>query len=285
VTPEVRVAAAEADLPAIAEVAAATGQDDDWGGTNPGYLRHLMTYGRVVVADVAGSVVGFGAVQQIGTGSDAVTILCDLFVDPAVQGRGCGRAMLSNLWNGAARRMTFSSLNSRAMPLYTSFGLDAWWPLLYLHGPTDRLPIVTEWAVESVTPEAAAGYELGWTGSDRLPDLRAWAARPGGACVLVSADDEAIAAGAVRNSGRDRGIVHLSISPAADDSTAAAVVLLTLAHLTGPEASAHVCLPAPHPAVRALLAAGWQFDEFDVFMATDIGLIDPRRAVPSPAQA
>jgi hypothetical protein len=46
-----------------------------------------------------------------------------------------------------------------------------------------------------------------------------------------------------------------------------------------------VCLPAPHPAVRALLAAGWQFDEFDLFMASEPGLLDPRRAVPSPGQA
>jgi hypothetical protein len=37
--------------------------------------------------------------------------------------------------------------------------------------------------------------------------------------------------------------------------------------------------------VRALLAAGWRSDEFDLFMATDPGLINPRRAVPSPAQA
>jgi hypothetical protein len=40
-----------------------------------------------------------------------------------------------------------------------------------------------------------------------------------------------------------------------------------------------------HPAVRALLAAGWQFDEFDLFMATSPDLLDPRRAVPSPALA
>jgi hypothetical protein len=48
---------------------------------------------------------------------------------------------------------------------------------------------------------------------------------------------------------------------------------------------AHVCLPAPHPAVRALLAAGWRFDEFDLFMATEAGRLDARRAVPSPALA
>jgi hypothetical protein len=63
-------------------------------------------------------------------------------------------------------------------------------------------------------------------------------------------------------------------------------VLLTLARLQGPESElAHVCLPAPHPAVRALLAAGWRFDEFDLFMASEPGLLDPRRTVPSPALA
>jgi hypothetical protein len=34
-----------------------------------------------------------------------------------------------------------------------------------------------------------------------------------------------------------------------------------------------------------LLAGGWRFDEFDLFMATEPAPIDPRRAVPSPAQA
>jgi hypothetical protein len=46
-----------------------------------------------------------------------------------------------------------------------------------------------------------------------------------------------------------------------------------------------VCLPGPHPAVRALLAAGWRVEEFDLFMATEPDLLNPRRAVPSPAIA
>jgi hypothetical protein len=76
------------------------------------------------------------------------------------------------------------------------------------------------------------------------------------------------------------------MSPAVDDGTAAGVVLQMLAQLAGPAAHpAHVYLPAPHPAVRPLLAAGWQFDEFDLFMATAPDLLDPRRAVPSPGQA
>ena len=244
-----------------------------------------MAVGRVVVAEQAGSVVGFGAVEQIGTGPGAVTMLCDLFVDPAAHGRGLGRAMLADLWAGAGRRMTFSSLHAHAVPLYTSFGLDAWWPLLYLHGPTDRLPVIAGLRRSGITPGVAAGHEARWTGTDRHADLQEWAAMPGGEAVAVSRDDEVLAAGVVVRRGAARGIVHLAISPAADDSSAAAVVLLTLAELDTDGSTASVCLPAPHPAVRALLAAGWRSDEFDLFMATEPTLIDPRRAVPSPAQA
>jgi GNAT superfamily N-acetyltransferase len=278
--------ATEGDFAAIAAVTVATGQHDDWGGSNPAYLWHLLCHGRVVVAELAGKVAAFGAVRQIGTGDDAVSMLCDLFVDPAAQGNGCGRVMLTDLWAQARRKMTFSSLHANAIPLYTSFGLDAWWPLLYMHGDAARLPVINELTAETATAGRVAGYELRWTGADRLADHEAWAARPGGESVLVSRDADVIAAGTVVNSGPDRGIVHFVISPAADDGAAAAAVLLTLAQLNGTESEvAHVCLPAPHPAVRALLAAGWRFDEFDLFMATEPGLLDPRRTVPSPALA
>ena len=195
--------------------------------------------------------------------------------------------MLAYLWSDATRKMTFSSLHSHAAPLYTSFGLDAWWPLLYLRGDPGRLPVSNEWTVESVSAALVAKRERDWTGVARAAEHQAWAARPGGTSLLVSRAGQVIGAGAVITSGADRGIVHFAMSPAVDDGAAAGLVLQTLAQLAGPPAqqTAHVCLPAPHPAVRALLAAGWQFDEFDLFMATAPGLLDPRRAVPSPGQA
>ena len=55
--------------------------------------------------------------------------------------------------------------------------------------------------------------------------------------------------------------------------------------LAGASFAQQVCLPAPHPAVRALLAAGWHNDDLDLYMATEPDLLDPRRAVPSPALA
>ena len=49
--------------------------------------------------------------------------------------------------------------------------------------------------------------------------------------------------------------------------------------------AARVCLPAPHHATRALLRSGWRVEEFDLHMASDPGLIDPYRLVPSAALA
>jgi GNAT superfamily N-acetyltransferase len=277
--------ATPADLTAIAAVTAATDQLDDWAGGNPDYVRHLMSHGQVVVAELNGPVAGFGATLQLGTGPDAVSMLCDLFVDPAAQGAGCGRAMLSRLWPGTARRMTFSSLHASAVPLYASFGLDPWWPLLYLRGDIRRLPSQPGWEAERSSASQAAAAELHWTGIDRSADHRAWAAQPAGGCVLVRQDGELAAAGTVMNGGTDRGIVHLSMPPAAGNDAAAAAVLTVLAGLEDPAAEARACLPGPHPAVRQLLAAGWRLDEFDLFMATEPGLMDPSRAVPSPGQA
>jgi ribosomal protein S18 acetylase RimI-like enzyme len=107
--------AQDGDLARIAAIATDTGQSEDWGGANSAYVRHLMRGGRVVVAVAGDAVVGFGAVQQIGTGAGAISMLCDLFVDPAAHGSGYGRAMLSELWGAARRRMTFSSLHARGL--------------------------------------------------------------------------------------------------------------------------------------------------------------------------
>jgi hypothetical protein len=61
--------------------------------------------------------------------------------------------------------MTFSSLHGHALPLYASFGLDAWWPLLYLRGRVDAVPAPDGWQVESATPVEVAALELAWTGA------------------------------------------------------------------------------------------------------------------------
>ena len=277
--------AAEADLAAIAAVATATGQVEEWSGSDPAYIRHLLAHGLVLVAEREGGVAGFGATLRIGDGPAAVTMLCDLFVNPEAHGLGIGQALLAALWEPASPRMTFSSLHAHALPVYTRAGLDAWWPLLYLGGHPGALPRAPRWTVAATSPEEVAALEAEWTGIDRSADHRAWAARPGGQPVTARHGAAMLAAGTVAGEAAEYGIAHLALSPAAGDGEAVDAVLAVLAVLDPPGGRARVCLPGPHPAVRPLLTAGWHVGFLDVFMATDPSLLDPRRAVPSPAMA
>ena len=222
-----------ADLPRIAAVALATGQEEEWGGADPAYMTHLLAHGTVVVGVTGGSVIGFGATRQLGSGPSAVSVLCDLFVDPRKHGSGCGRAMLAELWPGGGRRMTFSSLHGHALPLYTSFGLDAWWPLLYLRGRVDALPAPPGWRAEAATAAEVAARELAWSGLDRSDDHLAWARRPGGAGVLVRRDGQVLAAGTVGGAGGEYGVTHLALAPSAGGDDTAAAVRAVLAGLQG----------------------------------------------------
>jgi GNAT superfamily N-acetyltransferase len=266
-------------------IAMATGQDEDWDEVYPGYIRHLMAHGSLLVAERAGAVTGFGATVQIGTEPQVICMLTDLFVDPAAQGTGTGRAILAALWPGEQRRMTFSSLHANALPLYTSFGVDAWWPLLYLRGSVRRLRMPPGWSVAPAQPEQAAALERDWTGFDRTTEHRFWAGWPGGGAVVASLDGQPAATGTTGGAGPEFGICHLAADSRAGDDLARDAVVAVLSWLEPADGRARVCLPAPHPATRSLLRAGWRVEEFDLHMASEPGLIDPRRLCPSPALA
>ena len=126
-----------------------------------------------------------------------------------------------------------------------------------------------------------AAAEQRWTGVDRSADHRAWAARPHGQPVRAFWHGELAAAGTAAGHGAEYGLAHLATAP---DVPAGDAVLAVLASLDAPDGRARVCLPGPHPAVRPLFAAGWRHEDSDVFMASDPGLLDPRRAVPSPGR-
>jgi GNAT superfamily N-acetyltransferase len=260
------------DLPQIIAIAKAAGQDEDWTEVFPSYVSHLMARGSLLVAERAGAVIGYGGTLQISAGSQAISMLTDLFVDPAVHGSGAGRTLLGELWGGAERRMTFSSLHANALPLYTSFGVDAWWPLLYLRGDVRRLDMPPGWSVAAAAPENAAALERQWTGADRSADHLFWAGRP-------------TAAGTTGGAGPEFGICHLVADPAASPDVAANGVLAVLSWLRPANGEARVCLPAPHRATRALLRSGWRVEEFDLHMASEPGLVDPYRLAPSAALA
>ena len=249
------------------------------------YVGWLLASGRLLVAVHRGALAGFGATRQIGACPAAVSMLCDLFVHPDAHGLGIGQAVLAELWRDEPRRMTFSSLHAHALPLYTRFGVDAWWPLLYLAGPVAAVRAPDGWSVSVSGPAEVAAAELGWTGVDRAADHRAWAARPHGFPALLRRDGALVAAGTVAGHGDEYGIVHLAVAPELDGAGARDAVLTLLAGLDAPEGRAMVCLPAPHPAVRPLLGAGWRVSDKDLYMASEPDLLDARRAVPSPSAA
>ncbi|MGI9005083.1 MAG: GNAT family N-acetyltransferase [Streptosporangiaceae bacterium] len=273
------------DLGAITAVAKATGQDEDWENVYPDYLGHLLEHGTLLVAQRDGAVTGFGATLRIGSGAGAIAMLTDLFVQPAAHGSGTGRAILTRLWDGEPRKMTFASLHAHALPLYASFGVDAWWPLLNLRGGVRRLRMPDGWSVSPAGPDLVSGLERDWTGTDRAAEHRMWARWPAGTGLIASLDGEPAAAGSAGGAGPEYGISHLAMRSAASDDTARDAVLAVLASLEPPGGQARACLPAPHPATRPLLAAGWRVAVFDLHMSSHFGLIDARRAVPSAALA
>lgn len=272
-------------LPAIIGIAKATGQDEDWDRVYPSYLGHLIDHGRLLVADRGGLVTGFGATIEVGTGSQAICMLTDLFVDPAAHGTGTGRAILAELWSGTQRRMTFSSMHANALPLYTSFGVDAWWPLLYLRGDVRRLTTPPGWTVAAAQPEEVAELERDWTGVDRTSEHRLWSGWPAGSSLVASTDGTPAAAGSTGGARHEYGICHLAASPALNGEGAGNAVLAVLSRLSPADGQARVCLPAPHRATRPLLRSGWRIEEFDLHMASEPGLIDPFRLVPNAALA
>jgi GNAT superfamily N-acetyltransferase len=286
--------AARDDLDVIAAIALATGQDEDWDAVFPGYLRHLMAHGTLLVAERDGTVTGYGGTLRIGAGRARTCMLTDLFVNPAVHGTGTGRALLGALFADEPRRMTFSSLHSHAVPLYTSCGMDAWWPLLYLTGDVRTLASPAGWSVTAADADRVGALERNWTGIDRTRDHRFWTTWPGGSGVIARLDGQEAAAGSVGGAGAEFGICHLALAESASAPPEVAIrravaardaVLAVLSWLEPAGGRARVCLPAPHPATRDLLAAGWRVEEFDLHMASQFDLIDARRAVPSPALA
>ena len=96
-------AATAADFPAIAKVAVATGQDEEWAGSDPAYLAWLLAtagcWSPCGTARWPGSAPPGGS----ATGPAAVSMLCDLFVHPDAHGQGIGQAMLAQLWDGTSR--------------------------------------------------------------------------------------------------------------------------------------------------------------------------------------
>jgi GNAT superfamily N-acetyltransferase len=266
------------DAAEIARIADANGQHEEDTGRDPRYLAHLASHGRVLIAETGGRALGFAATRRLGE----ATMLCDLFVDPAMHGAGIGRRLLRHAFEPNSQRATFSSQDPRAMPLYASFGLAPRWPLLYLSGNPARLAEGAAGAqprpatAQETTPQEAAAAERALTGLDRLPDYLHWAGGPDSGGLVIEREGHVIAAGACAGSR----LRHLAVGRRADPVLAVFAVFAALAVFRAP--TVRLCLPGPHPALGPLLRAGFRIGDLDYYMSTSEGIVSAD-SVPSPA--
>ena len=155
--PAIRTATLD-DVPAIRAILAAHGNDGpvvhaDIVGP---YVRHLVVRHRVLVTEVDGTAVAFGAVTRAGVADH----LADLFVLPDRLGQGLGRALLAELFAGSGGRTTFASDDPRALPSYVRAGMTPLWVCLYVDGDGGRLPVDGGLDVRAADPAALASLEL-----------------------------------------------------------------------------------------------------------------------------
>ena len=271
--------ATDADVWALEGVLLATevpppGEQATPPGAQESYLAHLVARGHVVVAELAGAVVGFGATVDTGRS----THLADLFVLPEHHGRGIGGRLLAAVFGDARRRTTFASDDPRALPLYVRAGMRALWPSLYLAGDPRRVEAASADAVEEVDLHEMARLERGWTGVDREPDLAYWTSIPEARAFVVGRAGTPVATGLWRRRIRGIGhwLDHLQVAPTADPLPALLAALHYGARF-GDRGGA--CVPGPSPVVGPLLDAGFRIVDRDVFMASDPAVVDPEREV------
>ncbi|GAA1277764.1 hypothetical protein Psi02_80020 [Planotetraspora silvatica] len=258
--------AGDGDVAEIARIATANGDGD---GANPRYVAHLRGNGGFLVAVTGDEVAGYCATRRIA----GVTMLCDLFVDPARHGRGVGRSLLEAAFPNSGARFTFASQDPRAMPLYLRHGMRPRWPLLYLSGPPGQS---AEPSARRVDVLDAGAAESLLTGVNRTADYAYWALTPGTTGVLVYDDDGAVAAAGV--AGPDN-LIHLTTAGGHDP---AATLRSALTVFDAP--TVRLCLPGPHPAVEELLRAHWRIDTYDHHMSSIADIISSDRVL-SPSLA
>jgi GNAT superfamily N-acetyltransferase len=263
--------AAEADTAAIMAIWAANGDEIPEGGADilTPYLAHLMSTGRVLVAEHADGVVGFGAVVVRA----GVSHLADLFVLPAWFGKGIGGQLLTAVFGDTPVRTTFASSDPRAMPLYVRAGLIPMWPNLYLDIDSSSLPPPPPMVCEPADADQLAQLEACWLGASTIGDHRFWASLPDARPFAVLDGDRPVAAVHTRSrrTGHDRWINRLVMAPDSD----AAAVLVAAYHHAAEGGRIGSCLPGPNGALYTLLSARARIIDQDTYMASGPSLFNP----------
>ncbi|KAA9374452.1 GNAT family N-acetyltransferase [Microbispora cellulosiformans] len=300
--------ATEGDVPGLRAVADHFRLLGRWP-ERPDFLDAERDFGTVVVAEVDGTIAGFGATLPRGR----ITHLGDLFVLPDHQSSGAGRMILSRLLPSDAPMMTFASADLRALALYVRRGMRPRCPLLYLSRPPQSArPAESARAPQSApSAQSARPAESGHVAasgraaeSGRVARARNEAlagvahARPESDPLTPGARDvDAAVALDARISGGERtatlgwfaglpgvtvraaasgyAFVRVAgdsavIGPAGGDTPQACVeAVLEAADACSGAGSVEIAVPGTHPLLPLLLDAGWRIDDMDTLMTSE----------------
>ena len=250
----------------------------------PDFLRHVARTGRVLVAVSDAGIVGYAGAITRGD----VTHLTDLFVRPAVQSGSIGRALLAAILPDTGTCCTCSTADPRALSLYVRAGMRPWWPQFALYGAAFPAGSLADGTVEIAVVRADHPALIDWEreigGRPRAEDFAYWAAH-GAVALWFRRDGATLGYAIVRpRGGTVRHPDAATIGPLgvrrAED--AAACTLAALGWTRAQAATLCWMIPGPHPALAALLTAGFRIEDAYSFATSgDEPFYDPRRYISS----
>lgn len=282
--------ATAADLPAIGAIWYEAEREDDPTVPRllgvPSLYAHELATRELYVAERDGSVVGFGAVVERG----GIAFLADLFVRAAHRSTGVGKRLLEHMLPRDERtRCTIASGDSRAISLYTRFGMRPRLPILQLVGSPDGSDLPST-DVELVPADIGDPELVRWdadiAGRLRPEDHAYWVHARRGVPFWFGRGGTIVGYGLAQLNSDD--LLHhpdaATLGPIGvrSPADAAACVLAAVRWARRQAPTARVSLLGPHPALPVLLEAGFRVTSLTTFCSSaDEPFADPYRYVPS----
>ena len=255
---------------------------DDWEMTRP-LFGHEVRTGIAMVAESDGRAQGLAVAIE----RHDILYLAELAVRAEVQLKGIGRSLLDAVFDGQnGSRATLSAMDYRAHALYVRAGMTPRFPVYCLRGeqidpnhlwgkPDDLSSGTTE---DIVALDASVGARL------RAVDIDFYASAADAERFLVG-NSKAPAAYSVvqRCQVEEPGVAGAwLIGPIGSVHATSALrdVYTTVVWAASRTSIMEMRIPGPHPALPALLDAGFKITYIETFFSAGDPFIDPARYIP-----
>ncbi len=283
--------AATADLPAVHDIwysSEITGEaNPPPRGLIPPNFVHVFQTGDMFIAEESGQVIGFSSRIKRGR----VSFLADLFVRQSCQSTGIGQALLEQAMpHDGTIRATCSSIDFRAVALYTRAGMLPRWPFYLMAANPDELKTAPASSVKVVAAEpgdpALVQWDTAVSGLGRAAEHDYWIKALQSLPVWFQQGSERVGFGYLRQSNAEDPLWYpdacvLGPLGTKDPDAALDCVLAAVEWARRYNRRLRINVPAPHPALAPLLDAGFRIAYVCTFMCEAGLFFDPRGYIPS----